>query len=270
MMSTSSALAAFVFLVCYVCAVPTITLCSHPIIYLMAPNFQARFATKYYASAYPAFNWQFRFIGGPALNLRSFSAAWLQNGSGCDALLGPGFSGLATGISSIVNVPWLDWSATSTELSDKSNFPTFSRVAPTDDVGGMLLVQAVATFGWKQVNIFCVDTPYGRSVTSGVSEAMLAIGGLVEIARCLPSGAAGAAVNAVIDGLLAAQSRLVVLAMSPDDVTYTTFVALIHSRKLENEFVFLFSEGFCSSNIDSFLRMPGAFCVTYAVDTLIK
>ena len=251
-------------------AINTMTLCSHPITYIMPCSLQARHTVAFASAQFPQYNWRYKFIGTSEISIRSFIAAWSVNGTECDALLGPGFSSLAAGMSPTVDKPWLDWSATSTELSDKVNYPTFSRVAPTDAIAATLLVQAISTFNWKLINIICVDGPYGRSVTTGLSDALSAVGGSVESSRCISSTSGNDTLVPILTSLRTAQSRIVAIAMSPTDPAYTSLVETLIDKGWENEFILLFSEGFCSSNVPSFYHFAGAFCLTYAVDTTLR
>ena len=239
----------------------TVTLCSQPSTYSMVTSLQARHTAAFASSQFPTFNWQYKFIGTPEISIRSFAAAWSVNGTDCDALLGPGYSSIAAGMSPAVDKPW---------LSDKAIYPSFSRVMPTDAIAASLLIQAISTFNWKLINIICVDGPYGRSVASGLSDALSAVGGSVESSRCVSSTSGNETLVPILTSLLTAQSRIVAIAMTRADPAYFSFVETVLDKGWVSEFIFVFSEAFCSQNDQTFYLFAGAFCLTYDIDATLR
>ena len=201
------------------------------------------------------------------MSTRSLVTAVVHDGSDCNAFVGPGFSYLAIALSSVVDVPWVDFSATSVELSDKRNNPSFSRVVPTDSIGGALAVSVLRAWNWLQISILCVDDSYGRSVASGVADALGAIGGVVEVSRCISATASTETVIQVVDVVLAARSRVLFVAMSPDTQAYSAFVTYLHRRN-DPSLILVFNEGCCSSNEARYLSFPGSICASYSVNDL--
>jgi len=66
------------------------------------------------------------------------------------------------------NVPQISMSSTSARLSDKSEFPNFSRVVSPDDERGQVgaLVSALGLFNWDRVTIINTDTSYAKDLAT--------------------------------------------------------------------------------------------------------
>lgn len=58
--------------------------------------------------------------------------------------------------------PQISYSSTSTELSDKSLFPSFMRTIPPDNFQAVVMVDLMLHFNWTYVNIVACDNLYGR------------------------------------------------------------------------------------------------------------
>jgi len=89
-----------------------------------------------------------------------------------DALVGCARSDAATMISTIASldkVPLMSFAATTSELTDKSRFPLFSRTNPGSSVNARAVVGLAEHFGWKSLNILAVDTNFGSSYVSDIT-----------------------------------------------------------------------------------------------------
>jgi len=66
------------------------------------------------------------------------------------------------------NVPQISMSSTSARLSDKSEFPNFSRVVSPDDERGQVgaLVSTLGLFNWDRVTIINTDTSYAKDLAT--------------------------------------------------------------------------------------------------------
>jgi ABC-type branched-subunit amino acid transport system substrate-binding protein len=249
---------------------PTRTFCMVPAGELTPSALHAAHALTYYASTFPSLEWRGRLLGDGNLTTRNFVASWAVNGiDNCDALIGPGFSFLAIAMSPLVEKVWADFSATSVELSDKTQHPYFSRLMPTDEVGARMASAAMLRLGWKRINIFCVDDAYGRSVAGGVSAEVIRNGGEVVVQRCLPGTSTKERVSAALDALLASDSRIVFGALLPTQQTAKLLVQVALERRVYNELVFFFSESMCSLNDRSYAKLTGALCATYTLNPAI-
>jgi len=78
-------------------------------------------------------------------------------------IVGPGYSSVSKPVSllaSVNEVPLMSYSATSGQLSDKSQYPNFARVVPSDDEESRVVGAFVESFGWKKVIIFACDDDF--------------------------------------------------------------------------------------------------------------
>jgi len=71
-------------------------------------------------------------------------------------------------ISGLEGVPQISPSSTSALLSDKADFPYFSRTVAPDDATGQAgaLASLLRYFGWDRVNIITTDTQYSRDLST--------------------------------------------------------------------------------------------------------
>eukprot|EP00760_Papus_ankaliazontas_P017958 PhM_4_TR17407/c0_g1_i2/m.82183 len=244
---------------------PSVTICNFPLLDDIESVFHATFAVKYYAPQFPAVQWRhhnIHTVNDPSV--RNIIFSWIVNGTGCDVLVGPGFSYLALGISPVVNIPWIDPSSTSTELSVKMAHPTFSRTIPTDEVGGKLLGAIYRKFNWRQTNILCSEDTYGRSVAAGVASAIAEIDGVVEVSRCFEKDASYERVRAAVETVLASNTRVTFIAGLYSDPWYAHFKTVVEELRAYDKIIFLLSEVFCSSSDKTYLAFTGSICATYS------
>ncbi|KAJ3094412.1 hypothetical protein HDU96_001689, partial [Phlyctochytrium bullatum] len=61
--------------------------------------------------------------------------------------------------------------ATTPELSDKTNYPYFFRTVPSDTNQGIALVEIVKYYGWKKVALITVNSNYGFGIASSFLKA---------------------------------------------------------------------------------------------------
>ena len=76
-------------------------------------------------------------------------------------LIGPRLSNIAKPISlwtSIMEIPMLSYAATSPDLSDKEQYPSFCRMVPSSNVDTKILGDYIKYFGWRQIAILTCDT----------------------------------------------------------------------------------------------------------------
>lgn len=220
----------------------------------------AGFATRHFAPAYPQTSWAFKLIVAVPTR-RDLLFAFLANGTDCDVLIGPGFSSYAVAFSPLIppRMIWLNPSATSTELSNKAAHPSFSRTIPTDDVNAGALAIVAREWGWAVASVLCLDDPYGRSVAQGFSTAFTANGGTIELSRCYNSDSANETVKALLDDVLAADSRVLFVASSSATLNW-----YIEQTRAYERLILLFPEGSCGNA--SLTRFPGSICATYEPD----
>eukprot|EP00760_Papus_ankaliazontas_P029195 PhM_4_TR4159/c1_g1_i1/m.73949 len=195
-------------------------------------------AVDYYRPQFPHVEWKFHVLSSPLYSVKHTIRSWIFNGTSCDLLVGPAVSSHAVGIGPLVRIPWISETATSTELSSKLAFPSFSRVIPNDEDSAVAMGLAFKEFRWRQANILCVDTPYGRSAASGVSQAIASLDGVVEVSRCFEEDASYERVNSIMDQITSARSRVTVVSGGPYGGWFQHFVQVIRERQLHNTNIF--------------------------------
>jgi class 3 adenylate cyclase/ABC-type branched-subunit amino acid transport system substrate-binding protein len=233
---------------------------------LTPSSLHAKHASTYYATTFPAVTWEYQMLGDGNLTAKNFVKSFVvqqASASPCDVLLGPGFSFLAIAMSPLVETPWVDFSATSVELSDKAQHPTFSRVIPTDEVGAEAAAVTLLKLGWTQINILCVDDAYGRSVSAGVSAAITKAGGSVFVSRCLPATTSEEKVKEALAALSKSSSRITFAAMLPTQATAKSIIANALSMEMHKKMVFFWSEAMCSLADRTYAQLHGSLCATY-------
>lgn len=252
---------------------PVKTICAAPIAQDIGMSLHAVFAVKFYAPALSDIEWRWRYLtrfeGSEGPTAKNFVRTWVLNGTGCDALIGPGYSFIASAMSPLVDALWIDASATSTELSDKKNHPTFSRVIPTDEVGARGAALVYAQFGWTSTNIMCSEEPYGRSVAAGLTAALANMSGTVDVRSCFESTADEPRVRAALEAMMASKTRIVFVGGLPFHDWFTSFKRVVLETRAYEKLVFFFSEAFCSSGDRTYAEIPGSMCATYLADETI-
>jgi class 3 adenylate cyclase/ABC-type branched-subunit amino acid transport system substrate-binding protein len=247
-------------------ALPVRKLCTLPGGELTPSSLHAKHATVYYAATFPAVTWEYQMLGDGNLTAKNFVRSWAikqASADSCDVLLGPGFSYLAIAMSPVVEVPWIDFSATSVAFSDKSRHATFSRMMPTDEVGSAIAVAAMLSLGWYDINVLCVDDPFGRSAATGATNAMFAAGGTVHVSRCVTESASVAQVREVLTTIANSKSRIVFAAMLPSHIAAQRIIAAIKEMGMEKRFVFFWCEAMCSLTDRSYATVHGSLCSSY-------
>ena len=83
---------------------------------------------------------------------------------GIHGIVGPGWSSVSTMVGkacSAKHIPAISYSATSATLSDRENFPFFSRVVAPDTMQASAMMAAVKHFTWNRICILHRDDNYG-------------------------------------------------------------------------------------------------------------
>eukprot|EP00672_Neobodo_designis_P026130 CAMPEP_0174830364 /NCGR_PEP_ID=MMETSP1114-20130205/2475_1 /TAXON_ID=312471 /ORGANISM="Neobodo designis, Strain CCAP 1951/1" /LENGTH=906 /DNA_ID=CAMNT_0016064159 /DNA_START=289 /DNA_END=3009 /DNA_ORIENTATION=+ len=249
---------------------PVRTICSIPAEDLAPAALHVKHTVEFYARTFPNVDFRHRLLGNGAITTRNYVSAWvLEGASNCNAMIGPGFSFLAIAMSPVIDGPWMDFSATSVELSDKNQHPYFSRIIPTDEVGAKAASAAMIRLGWNTISVFCVNDAYGRSVAGGVAADLIREGGGVEVQRCLPATTTRERVEAALDDIAAGSARVVFGAMLPTQQTYRLFIQVAQERRLFERMIFFFSEAMCSLADRTYANLTGSLCATYTMNPTI-
>ena len=94
---------------------------------------------------------------------------------GARILVGPYTSSMANFLAPIavgLGMALIAPAVTSAELTEASNgFTSFSRVAPSDAISALSLVQALASFGWRSVGVAYPNDSFGRNFATSLRQA---------------------------------------------------------------------------------------------------
>lgn len=110
--------------------------------------------------------------GGAAPMSASGEAA--SSGDGVVAVVGSQSSTVSMQAQHVLGelgIPQVSHSSSSVALSDRDEFPTFSRVVPPDDEQAEYLARLAAHFGWKQVAVLHSTTSYGANLAQTFVQA---------------------------------------------------------------------------------------------------
>lgn len=82
-------------------------------------------------------------------------------------MLGPVYSGASISSQLVLResaIPQISGSATSPELSNKENYPSFSRTAPSDAYQGVVIAKVCSYFQWTRVGLLSSTDSYGSNL----------------------------------------------------------------------------------------------------------
>lgn len=135
------------------------------------------------------------------------------------AVVGPQSSGIAHVVSHVVNelhVPLLTFAATDPALAS-SQYPYLLRAARGDDASQMAAVaDIVAFYGWRQVAAVYADTDHGRGGVDALGDALEPHRARIALRAPFPPGAGSAAMADLLVQVSLAESRVIVVHVSPD------------------------------------------------------
>jgi len=220
-------------------------------------------AVDTYRSTYPRYDWRLRAVGRHGNGIiKDAVQAFAVNGTDCDILLGPGASSYAIALSPVVDIPWIDFSASSVELSDDAQHPFFSRMIPSDAYLGRGMATLMRRLGWGTINVVCSNEAYGRSITQRLAAAFALAGGKVAASACLETNADVASAEDLVRILDASPTRIVAVGMNSATAAFHALLNVTLTHRLYERYVFLFSESMCSGD-PQWRAIPGALCMTF-------
>ncbi|KAJ1080390.1 hypothetical protein NDU88_000606 [Pleurodeles waltl] len=83
--------------------------------------------------------------------------------------------------------PQISYSASSSLLSDRNQFPSFFRTMPSDDFQAQGLVQLLIHFGWTWIGLLAEDSDYGQQGAHIVQEELTRAGACVAFFETIPT-----------------------------------------------------------------------------------
>ncbi|XP_064159229.1 extracellular calcium-sensing receptor-like [Anguilla rostrata] len=115
-------------------------------------------------------------------------------------------------------IPQVSHYATCACLSDKLQYPTFSRTIPSDYYQAAALARLVKHFGWTWIGAVRSDTDYGNNGMAAFLQAAQAEGICVEYSEALYRTNPRAKVRRVAEVISRSTARVVVAFISPGDM----------------------------------------------------
>lgn len=130
------------------------------------------------------------------------------------ALLGPPTSHQSVVASLALNtfkLPIVSTTASSPALSDKSLYPTFSRLQPSDAYQGVIMARLVNYFGWKRVAVLSTSESYGSSLATVFSKECKRLNISVVAAQSYSIGVTQEDLREPLSLIKASNARIIVL-----------------------------------------------------------
>lgn len=184
----------------------------------------------------------------------------------CDVYIGPRTSGYSIVLGPIVTIPWVSDTASSLTLSDKTNFPWFSRMIPNDVVGARGIVAFLEHYNYTTANVICSDEVYGRSLKGGFEGSFK---GVIDTSVCISLAASRDEIAATLRSVRASStSRIIFVATSvaARSTYWKSMVDEINAQGMDKTHIFIFPDAFCQANTLYLDQLVGAICNTAAVN----
>lgn len=108
-------------------------------------------------------------------------------------------------------VPLVSWQATSTVLSDKGQYPFFSRVVPSDAHQGEALAYLVASLGIQRVAIIAENSDYGLALAQSFAQTAASLPVEVLVSRQVADSATPEQIQQVLADVAAVDARYIAL-----------------------------------------------------------
>lgn len=147
---------------------------------------------------------------------------------GVDAVVADLYSSrvtLSARIAEIYTVPMVGYGSTSDALSDKTQYPMFSRVVSPDVYQATALVAAIQSFGWERIGLLYADESYGTNYATQLAAAADAAGLIIHIQRTFRHTAPASEIELPVSQIAATPVRVIVLVAISTDVTNAVLAA---------------------------------------------
>lgn len=180
----------------------------------------------------------------------------------CDIFIGPSISDTAIAMSPLIEQPlWIDYGATSTQLTNKDTYPAFLRTIPSDEQGAMKVAELLNFFGWKNIFIIKADNSYATTWTAEISMSHALNGGnVVRTYNTLSSTVTEESLTQILFEILSARtSSRIIVAVGVD---YALMNTIFLKHNLGKELIVIYSEEPCSNSQIDWNKVHGALCVT--------
>jgi ABC-type branched-subunit amino acid transport system substrate-binding protein len=177
-------------------------------------------------------------------------------------IVGAAYSDTTIAIQHVVKlygIPQISYSSTSAILSDKTNFPSFSRVVPSDAQQGAAIAQLISKFEWKSVALIGCSDLYCLSGLEVLNRELTVRAPFTSVVFEKRFNRDTVDIDGIDEMLLNIQesrTRIIVLFALSRDVT--SVLTRAHALNMRNEYVWILSDGGASrtySDIGDFTGM---------------
>ncbi|XP_043943200.1 extracellular calcium-sensing receptor-like [Protopterus annectens] len=148
----------------------------------------------------------------------------------------------------IHGLPQVSYGSTVALLSNKKQFPSFLRTAPSDKFQSIGLAHLIIYFGWTWVGILAEESDYGQQGSQTIKEELLKTASCIAFFESIPEILNEKKSQRIID-IIKGSSANVILAFSNDDIL-NPVMEVIAKHNITNK-IWLASDGWCFSPIFS-------------------
>ncbi|GCC35028.1 hypothetical protein chiPu_0013508 [Chiloscyllium punctatum] len=167
------------------------------------------------------------------------------------ASLGPSNSELSKVIArlfSFLLIPQISYAASSNLFNDRTNFPSFYRTVPTDEVQAAAMVSMVKTFQWNWMAVIGTDNMYGRRGIEHFTKLASGTGICIAYEELIPLNLPGSKFHrkmvSVIKNII--YSRVNITAVFADEHYAQTLMTIILEQNVTGK-VWIASEAWVTS-----------------------
>uniref|UniRef100_H2ZYE5 G-protein coupled receptors family 3 profile domain-containing protein n=1 Tax=Latimeria chalumnae TaxID=7897 RepID=H2ZYE5_LATCH len=174
-----------------------------------------------------------------------------QKHSPLAAVIGGAYSSNSIQIARLLgryHYPQISYASTVGQLSDKNEFPSFFRTAPSDEFQSVGLARLVKHFGWTWVGLLAEDRDYGQQGIQLVKEEILRGGGCIAFFESFPTVYSKKIIEHVVSVIKKSVSNAIVVFAS--DFSLTPLVEEIARQNITGK-VWISSESWTISTLFS-------------------
>uniref|UniRef100_A0A8C6TYY6 Glutamate receptor, metabotropic 5b n=1 Tax=Neogobius melanostomus TaxID=47308 RepID=A0A8C6TYY6_9GOBI len=161
-------------------------------------------------------------------------------------LIGPGSSSVAIQVQNLLqlfNIPQIAYSATSTDLSDKSLFKYFMRVVPSDMQQARAMVDIVKRYNWSYVSAIHTEGNYGESGMEAFKDMAAKEGICIAHSGKIWSNAGEQSFDRLLERLRAHLPKARVVACFCEGMTVRNILMAMRRQGSVGEFLLIGSDG---------------------------
>lgn len=152
------------------------------------------------------------------------------------AVLGAGNSELSIAVNRVFSafgIPQIGFASTSRFLSDKTRFPSFYRVVPSDSLQVKALIALFRKFSWNYVGLLVSDGDYGRPLAESFTSMAKVNGVCISFERLVPYGVTQARADAIVREV-SSKTELEIILILVTELDIKTILSAILNVGLSN------------------------------------